>query len=30
MTDIAPTIALILDIAYPNACQGKPIIQLLK
>jgi predicted AlkP superfamily pyrophosphatase or phosphodiesterase len=30
MTDIAPTISTILDIAYPNACQGKPIIQLLK
>ncbi len=30
MTDIAPTISMILDIAYPNACQGKPIIQLLK
>ena len=28
--DIAPTIALFLDIAYPNACQGKPIIQLIK
>jgi predicted AlkP superfamily pyrophosphatase or phosphodiesterase len=30
MTDIAPSIALFLDIAYPNACQGKPIIQLVK
>jgi len=30
MTDIAPTIATILDIAYPNACQGKPIIQIIK
>ncbi len=30
MTDIAPTISMFLDIANPNACQGKPIIQLLK
>ena len=30
MTDIAPTLAMILNIAYPNACQGKPIIQLFK
>jgi predicted AlkP superfamily pyrophosphatase or phosphodiesterase len=30
MTDIAPTIAMFLDIAYPNACEGKPIIQLMK
>jgi len=30
MIDIAPTIAMFLDIAYPNACQGKPIVQLVK
>ena len=30
MIDIAPTIAMFLDIAYPNACQGKPIVLLVK
>ncbi len=30
MVDIAPTICTFLDIAYPNGCQGKPILQLLK
>jgi predicted AlkP superfamily pyrophosphatase or phosphodiesterase len=30
MIDIAPTISMFLDIAYPNASQGKPIIQLFK
>jgi predicted AlkP superfamily pyrophosphatase or phosphodiesterase len=30
MIDIAPSIALFLDIAYPSASQGKPIVQLLK
>jgi arylsulfatase A-like enzyme len=28
--DIAPTLSLFLDIPYPNASQGKPIIQMLK
>ncbi len=30
ITDIAATLATILNISYPNACQGKPIIQLFK
>ena len=30
MTDIAPTLSMFLDIASPNASQGKPITQLLK
>jgi predicted AlkP superfamily pyrophosphatase or phosphodiesterase len=28
--DIAPTLSMFLDIPYPNASQGKPIVQLLK
>jgi predicted AlkP superfamily pyrophosphatase or phosphodiesterase len=30
MTDIAPTISTILDIAFPNSVTGKPIIQIIK
>lgn len=30
ISDIAPTIAQLLNIQFPNACSGKPIIQLTK
>ncbi len=30
ISDIAPTINFLLDVAYPNACTGKPIIGLTK
>lgn len=30
ITDIAPTLSTFLDIPYPNASQGKPIMQLFK
>ncbi len=30
LTDIAPTLSMILDIPYPNGCQGKPIEGLFK
>lgn len=30
ITDLAPTLSMFLDIAYPNASQGKPIVQLLE
>lgn len=30
MTDIAPTLAALLHIQMPNACVGKPIIEILK
>lgn len=30
ITDIAPTISALLNITYPNACTGKPIVEVLK
>jgi arylsulfatase A-like enzyme len=30
INDIAPTVCSFLDIAFPNGCSGKPIINLLK
>ncbi len=30
ITDIAPTISTFLDIAYPNACSGIPVLELIK
>lgn len=30
ITDIAPTLSLMLNIPYPNACTGKPIEKLIK
>jgi hypothetical protein len=30
ITDIAPTLSLILNIPFPNACTGKPIQSLVK
>jgi hypothetical protein len=28
ITDIAPTISILLDIRFPNGCTGKPIEEL--
>ncbi|HEY8937301.1 MAG TPA: alkaline phosphatase family protein, partial [Cyclobacteriaceae bacterium] len=30
ITDIAPTLAVLLKIKYPNGCTGQPISELLK
>lgn len=30
MTDIAPTISTLLDISYPNGCQGKAILEIIE
>ncbi len=30
MLDIAPTLSTILDISYPNGCQGKPILEMIE
>lgn len=30
ITDIAPTISTFLDITYPNACSGNPVLELIR